>query len=290
MFTAGIDIGSTITKIVIKNETELRANVITPTGAEHRRLAHQVMRDVLANCSLSFDEIDYIVATGYGRINVPFADKQVTEITCHMRGVHWLFPNVKTIIDIGGQDSKGIKVKDGRVVDFIMNDKCAAGTGRFFEVIADVLGVKLEEIGQRSLLSEHPADISNLCTVFAEQEALMRLSEGTSVEDILAGIHKANACRIYTMVSRIKIEKDVAITGGGAKNIGLVKALEQKIGFPVVVAPEPLITGALGAALIAGEAAAALGPEKLKGKKEKRRLEAVTFFDQESKPERGKWH
>ncbi len=288
MFTAGIDIGSTITKIVIKNETELRATVITPTGAEHRRLAHQVMTDALANCGLSFEQIDFIVATGYGRINVPFADQQVTEITCHMRGVNWLFPNVRTIIDIGGQDSKGIKVKNGRLVDFIMNDKCAAGTGRFFEVIADVLGVKLEEIGQRSLLAQHPSDISNLCTVFAEQEALLRLSEGTSVEDILAGILKANASRIYAMVVKIKIEKDVAITGGGAKNIGLVKALEQRIGFPVVVPPEPLITGALGAALIAGETASALGPEKLKINKEKRRLEAVTFFDNEPKPELGK--
>jgi predicted CoA-substrate-specific enzyme activase len=288
MFTAGIDIGSTITKIVIKNETELRATVITPTGAEHRRLAHQVMTDALANCGLSFEQIDFIVATGYGRINVPFADQQVTEITCHMRGVNWLFPNVRTIIDIGGQDSKGIKVKNGRLVDFIMNDKCAAGTGRFFEVIADVLGVKLEEIGQRSLLSQHPSDISNLCTVFAEQEALLRLSEGTSVEDILAGILKANASRIYAMVVKIKIEKDVAITGGGAKNIGLVKALEQRIGFPVVVPPEPLITGALGAALIAGETASALGPEKLKINKEKRRLEAVTFFDKDPKPEPGK--
>jgi predicted CoA-substrate-specific enzyme activase len=279
MFVAGIDIGSTITKIVIKNETEIRATVITPTGAEHRRLAHQVMRDALANCSLSFEVIDYIVATGYGRINVPFADKQVTEISCHMRGVHWFFPNVRTIIDIGGQDSKGIKVKDGKVVDFIMNDKCAAGTGRFFEVIADVLGVKLEEIGPRSMLSENPADISSLCTVFAEQEALLRLSEGASVEDILAGIHKANASRIHAMVGKIKIQKDVAITGGGAKNIGLVKALEQRIGFPVVVPPEPLITGALGAALIAGEAAAALEPQELKGNKDKRRFESVTFFD-----------
>ena len=160
-----------------------------------------------------------------------------------------------------------------------MNDKCAAGTGRFFEVIADVLGVKLEEIGEMSLRSENPADISNLCTVFAEQEALLRLSEGTPVEDILAGVLRANASRIYAIVGKVKIEKDVAITGGGAKNIGLVKALEQRIGFPVVVPPDPLITGALGAALIAGETAAASGPEKLKEKKDKRRLEAVTFFD-----------
>lgn len=284
MFFAGIDIGSTITKIVIKNESEIRATVITPTGAEHRRLAHQVMSDALAKTGLSFGEIDYIVATGYGRINVPFADQQVTEITCHMRGVNWLFPNVRTIIDIGGQDSKGIKVKDGRLVDFIMNDKCAAGTGRFFEVIADVLGVKLEEIGQMSLRSKNPSDISSLCTVFAEQEALLRLSEGRPVEDILAGIHKANATRIFAMVGKIKIEKDVAITGGGAKNIGLVKALEEKLGFPAVVPPEPLITGALGAALIAGEKVIGLGEEELRGTKEKRRLEAVTFFDNAAKP------
>ena len=278
MFTAGIDIGSTITKIVIQNELQTLSSFFVPTGAEHRRLAHEAMNDALTNCSLSFDEIDYIVATGYGRINVPFADKQVTEITCHMRGVNWLFPGVKTIIDIGGQDSKGIKVRDGKLVDFIMNDKCAAGTGRFFEVIADVLGVRLEEIGQMSLRSQNPANISNLCTVFAEQEALLRLSEGTPVEDILAGIHKANATRIHAMVGKIGIEKDVAMTGGGAKNIGLVKALEQKIGFPVVTAPEPLITGALGAALIAREAASGLGLQELKDKKENRRLEAVTFF------------
>jgi len=282
MFVAGIDIGSTITKIVIKNETEILSTVITRTGAEHRRMALQVMTDALANCDLSFESLECIVATGYGRINVPFADQQVTEITCHMRGVHWLFPTVRTIIDVGGQDSKGIKVKDGRQVDFIMNDKCAAGTGRFFEVIGDVLGVKLEEIGPISLRSEKPADISSLCTIFAEQEALLRLSEGTSVEDILAGLLKANAARIHAMVSKIRIEKDVAMTGGGAKNIGLVKALEQKIGFPMVLPPEPLITGALGAALIAGETARSLRTEELRAKKEKRRLEAVTFFDKDS--------
>ena len=278
MITAGIDIGSTITKIVILDELRILSSVTVPTGAEHRRLAHQIMNDALTNCSLSFEQIDHIVATGYGRINVPFADKQVTEITCHMRGINWLLPGVRTIIDIGGQDSKGIKVRDGKLVDFIMNDKCAAGTGRFFEVIADVLGVRLEEIGEMSLRSKNPAQISNLCTVFAEQEALLRLSEGTSVDDILAGIHKANATRIYAMVGKINIEKDVAITGGGAMNIGLVKALEQKIGFPVVTPPEPLITGALGAALIAREVASGLGLQELRDKKENRRLEAVTFF------------
>jgi predicted CoA-substrate-specific enzyme activase len=282
MFIAGLDIGSTITKIVIKNETEICSTVIRPTGAEHRRLAHKIMEEALKGANLTFDKIDYIVATGYGRINVPFADSQVTEITCHMRGINWLFPDVKTIIDIGGQDSKGIKVENGKLVNFVMNDKCAAGTGRFLEVISEVLGVKLEDIGEISLRSSKPADISSICTVFAEQEALVRLSEGTSIEDILAGIHRANASRIYSMVRKIKIEREVAITGGGAKNVGFCKALQEKIGLPVVVPPEPLITGALGASLIAGEKAAKMSDEELKANQKKRKLEAVTFFDEES--------
>jgi len=282
MFFAGIDIGSTITKVVIKDETDICSTVIIPTGAEHRRLAHKIMEEALGKANLTFDEIDYIVATGYGRINVPFADSQVTEITCHMRGVNWLFPDVKTIIDIGGQDSKGIKVKNGKLDNFVMNDKCAAGTGRFLEVISEVLGVKLEDIGEISLRSTRPADISSICTVFAEQEALLRLSEGTPIEDILAGIHKANASRIYAMVRKINVEKDVAITGGGAKNVGFCKALEEKIGFPVVVPPEPLITGALGAALVAEEKAGKISQEELMEKHKQRKIEAVTFFDEES--------
>ena len=280
MYFAGIDIGSTITKVVIKDEKEICSTIIVPTGAEHRRLANQVVEDALKKIDLSSDDLDYIIATGYGRINVPFADAQVTEISCHMRGVNWLFPDVRTIIDIGGQDSKGIRLEDGKLVNFVMNDKCAAGTGRFLEVISDVLGVKLEEIGALSLKSTRPADISSLCTVFAEQEALMRLSEGVPIEDILAGIHKANASRIYAMVRRINIVKEVAITGGGAKNIGLRQALADRIGFPVVVPEEPLITGALGAALIASERHAKSSPEELAEKRRSRRFEAVTFFDE----------
>lgn len=278
MLCAGIDIGSTITKVVVKNETQIRSMVIQPTGAEHRRLAHKVMNKAMVEAAADFDRIDYIVATGYGRINVPFADRQVTEITCHMRGVNFLFPKVRTIIDIGGQDLKGIKIVDGKLRDFVMNDKCAAGTGRFLEVIAEVLGVALEDIGDLSLKSKNPSDISNLCTVFAEQEALLRLSEGTPIEDILAGIHRANATRIKAMVNKLKIEKDVVITGGGAKNIGLVKALEEKIGFPLVVPPEPLITGALGAAIIAAESCRKLSVDELAARKKERRLGAVTFF------------
>ena len=279
MLCAGIDIGSTITKVVVKNESQIRSTVIKPTGAEHRRLAHEVMKAALTDAETELDHIDYIVATGYGRINVLFADRQMTEITCHMRGVNFLFPRVRTIIDIGGQDLKGIKVVDGKLHDFVMNDKCAAGTGRFLEVIAGVLGVALDDIGELSLTSKKPSEISNLCTVFAEQEALLRLSEGTPIEDILAGIHKANATRINSMVSKLKIEEDVVMTGGGAKNIGLCKALEEKIGLPLLVPPEPLITGALGAAIIATEFCRKTDPGELAAKRKERRLEAATFFD-----------
>lgn len=281
MYFAGLDIGSTITKVVIKTDDKICASIIKPTGAEHRRLAHRVMKDALTRAGLSFDQLDTIVATGYGRINVPFADRQVTEITCHMRGVASIFPMVKTIIDIGGQDCKGIKVKNGKLANFVMNDKCAAGTGRFLEVISEVLGVKLEEIGTLSLRSTQPAHISSLCTVFAEQEALLRLSEGATVEDILAGIHKANATRIHSMVERLNIEREVVLTGGGAKNIGLRKALEERLGFEMLVADEPLITGALGAALIAAEQAHKLTRKELEERKQNRRLAAVTFFDNE---------
>tara|TARA_B100001971_G_scaffold186917_1_gene187216 strand:+ start:2878 stop:3729 length:852 start_codon:yes stop_codon:yes gene_type:complete len=280
MFYAGLDIGSTITKVLIKNERKVCTTVIKPTGAEHRRLANEIMKEALRKLNLTTANISYIVATGYGRINVPFADKQVTEITCHMRGINWLFPSVKTIIDIGGQDSKGIKVDNGKLVNFVMNDKCAAGTGRFLEVISDLLGVKLDDIGEISLQSTRPTNISSICTVFAEQETLLQLSKGTSIEDILAGIHRASASRIHSMVKKIKIEKDVAITGGGAKNIGLCKALEERVGFPITVPPEPLITGALGAALIASEETKKISKEELIEKQLKRRWEAVTFFDE----------
>nr|HID59694.1 2-hydroxyglutaryl-CoA dehydratase [Desulfobacterales bacterium] len=278
MFFAGLDIGSTITKIVIKTEDEIWTSVIRPTGAEHRRLAHKLMEEALQKANLTFGQLDYIIATGYGRINVPFADRQVTEISCHMRGINWFFPGVKTIIDIGGQDCKGIKVNNGKLVNFVMNDKCAAGTGRFLEVISEALGVKVEEIGDISLRSTNPAKISSLCTVFAEQEALLRLSEGVSIEDILAGIHRGIATRIYSMVERINIEKEVALTGGGVKNVGLRKALEERIGFPAVVPPEPLITGALGAALFAQEYVGRIDKKELETRKKERRLEAVTFF------------
>jgi len=248
-YFAGIDIGSTMTKAVILDDGII-ASVIGPTGPEHRRLANQVMEEALHRAGLPFDAVTYIVATGYGRISVPFADRQVTEITCHARGIVSLFPKAKTIIDIGGQDSKAITINaKGRPTNFIMNDKCAAGSGRFVEVIADSLGLRLEEMGDISLQSKSPAKISNICTIWA-QEVAARLVEGTPVPDLVAGIHESLADRVARMVKRLKVEKDVVLTGGGGKNKGLVHALSKYLGCEILVPEEPLITGALGAALL----------------------------------------
>lgn len=277
MYFAGVDIGSTMTKVVIMDE-EVLASVIGPTGAEHRRLAYRVMEEALERANLSFDEVSYIVATGYGRINVPFADKQITEITCHAKGVSSLFPTVHIAIDIGGQDAKGIKISGGRVIDFVMNDKCAAGTGRFLEVIAEALGLKLEEMGEVSMKSKNKAKISSTCTVFAEQEVVSRIAEGTLIEDILAGLHDAIASRIYRMAERLKIERDVVVTGGVAKNIGVVKAMEGYLGFPVLVPQEPLLTGARGAALLGKELTLKALEKGESIERGARRLEEATFF------------
>jgi predicted CoA-substrate-specific enzyme activase len=237
------------------------------------------MKEALAKAKLPFEAVTYVVATGYGRINVPFADKQITEITCHARGVGYLLPEARTVIDIGGQDCKGIKLNDnGKVVDFVMNDKCAAGTGRFLEVTAEELGVKLEDMGRLCLEAENKVEISSTCTVFAAQEVVGKLSSGVPLLDIIAGLHEAIATRIYRMVKRVKIEREVVITGGGAKNIGLVKALEAKLGFPALVPDEPLLTGAIGAALLGSDIVKKAAESGAPLPKSDRRLQEVTLF------------
>jgi len=276
-YFAGVDIGSTMTKVVIMNNAVL-ASVIGPTGPEHRKLANRVMEEALKKAGLPFEDITYIVATGYGRINVPFADKQITEISCHARGVAYLLPKARTVVDIGGQDSKGIKLKDGRAVDFVMNDKCAAGTGRFLEVAAEELGVKLEDMGRLSLEAKNALRISNTCTVFAAQEVITKLSDGAALADIIAGLHEAIATRAYSMLRRLKIEREVALTGGGAKNVGLVKALEAKLGFAVQVPPEPLLTGAIGAALLGKDMVKEAEEKGMTLTKAERRLQEATLF------------
>jgi predicted CoA-substrate-specific enzyme activase len=276
-YFAGVDIGSTMTKVVIMNDSVL-ASVIGPTGPEHRKLANRVMEEALKKAKLPFADITYVVATGYGRINVPFADKQITEISCHARGVAYLLPEARTVVDIGGQDSKGIKLKDGRAVDFVMNDKCAAGTGRFLEVAAEELGVRLEDMGKISLEAKNAVRISNTCTVFAAQEVVTKLSEGAALADIIAGLHEAIATRVYGMLRRLKVEREVALTGGGAKNIGLVRALEAKLGFVVQVPPEPLLTGAIGAALLGKDIVKEAEAKGIALTKAERRLQEATLF------------
>ncbi|WXG41122.1 MAG: acyl-CoA dehydratase activase [Candidatus Freyarchaeum deiterrae] len=254
MYTAGIDIGALTAKSIILEDEKPLAFIVIPSGSNSKETAEKVMEATLGKAGLSQEDISFTVATGYGRVNVPFADKQVTEISCHAKGAYSLFPTVRTVIDIGGQDSKAIKIgKDGRVIDFAMNDRCAAGTGRFLEVMAKALEVRLEDLGELSLQSKNKAKISNICTVFAESEVISRISEGTPKVDIIAGIHDAIANRVFGMASRVKIEKDLVMTGGVAKNSGVIKSLEEKVGFKILVSEEPQIVGALGAAIIARE-------------------------------------
>jgi predicted CoA-substrate-specific enzyme activase len=254
LYFAGVDIGSTMTKVVLIDTTDRVLSAIKgPTGPEHRQLANEVMKMALEQANLRLDDISYIIATGYGRVNVPFADDQITELSCHARGVSSIFPNVRTAIDIGGQDAKCLKIHNGRLIDFVMNDKCAAGTGRFLEVTAATLGIRLEDMGDISLKSTKKIQLSNLCTIFAQQEVVALLSRGEKVEDIIAGLHLALASRVATLARRLKIEPDVVLTGGVAKNIGMVKAMKESLGCELLVPEEPLLTGALGAAILAKE-------------------------------------
>jgi len=281
LYFAGVDIGSTMTKVVLMDTKGTILSAIKgPTGPEHRQLANEVMRMALEQAKVPLEQVACIVATGYGRLNVPFADRQITELSCHARGVSSLFPDVRTAIDIGGQDAKCMKINKGKLVDFVMNDKCAAGTGRFLEVIAATLGIKLEDLGKLSLKSNKKAPISNVCTIFAQQEIVTRLSEGEKAEDIIAGLHDALASRVTALAHRLKIEPDVVLTGGVAKNSGMVKAMRENLGCEVLVPPDPLITGAMGAAILAKETYMKATAEGETLPTKPRRLEKATFFQQ----------
>ncbi len=252
--SVGIDVGSVSAEALILRNGKILAYSILGTGANSRKAAEKALEEALEKAGISRDELGPIVATGYGRISVDFALRQVTEISCYARGINFLYPEVRMVIDIGGQDSKAILVgKNGRVLDFVMNDKCAAGTGRFLEVMARVMEVKVDELGEISLRSNNPAEISSTCTVFAESEVVSLIAKGIPVEDIAAGIHRAIARRVGAMARRIGITPPVAFAGGVAKNVGVVKALEEELGVKLIVPEEPQIIGALGAALLASE-------------------------------------
>jgi (R)-2-hydroxyacyl-CoA dehydratese activating ATPase len=261
MPVAGIDVGSLSAEVVIMEQHQIITYTIMPTGANSKIAAERVMDAALRQAGLKLEELAFIVATGYGRINIPFAHKRITEITCHGRGAYFLNPETRTVIDIGGQDSKAIRLNDqGSVLDFVMNEKCAAGTGRFLEVMAQALEVNLEGLAELSGKAERSVPISSMCTVFAESEVVSLIAQGLPREDIARGLHDAIADRTAGMVYRIGLAEKVVMTGGVAKNGGVLHALEQKLKTKIEVPPEPQIAGALGAALLAGEELAKAGP------------------------------
>ncbi|KYH32760.1 acyl-CoA dehydratase activase [Neomoorella mulderi] len=252
--TAGLDLGSLTTKAVVIRDGVIAGSVVMKSGVQSEDIAWRALKAALDQAGIGEEQVDGIVATGYGRVRVPFAHHKVTEITCHARGIYHLWPEVATVIDIGGQDSKVILLdRGGKVRDFVMNEKCAAGTGRFLEVMARSLEVNVEEMGELSLAAPRGASISSMCTVFAESEVVSLVAEGRPVAEIIRGLHEAVAQRVAAMASRVGWEEPVAMTGGVAKNRGVVKSLEDNLGTAIRVPPDPQIIGALGAALLAAD-------------------------------------
>ena len=250
--TAGIDIGSITAKAAVMQDGVLLGTRVNFTGYNAEAAGRRVFEELLEELGLVPAEIGRIVATGYGRKSVAIADKVVTEIMCHAAGARFLDPSVRSLIDIGGQDSKAVVMdENGRVVNFTMNDKCAAGTGRFLEVMARALEAALDEFGDLSLKAGRPARISSLCTVFAESEVISLIAKGETRENIIAGIHESIASRVWAMANRIGLAAPVMMTGGVARNIGVVRALEKAIGMPVVGSPHAQVNGAIGAAALA---------------------------------------
>jgi len=252
---AGVDIGSTTAKAVVLKNGQFLFGKIESTGSNPAHAGQEVLESAINDSGYHKAQLAYTVVTGYGRVSASFADKTVTEITCHGRGAHFVSPDIKTVIDIGGQDSKVISVDaSGRVVDFVINDKCASGTGRFLESAAQlVLHVPLEELGELSAGATSVCKISSMCTVFAQTEIISLLAAGESRENIIAGLHSSIAGRVGTMANRLGVKPVVMMTGGVAKNSGVKYALEKELGTSIIIPADidPQLIGALGAALIA---------------------------------------
>jgi (R)-2-hydroxyacyl-CoA dehydratese activating ATPase len=255
MITVGIDVGSITAKAAVVRDGVVIADKLILTGYNARHAGENVFESIMKESGIDPSSVAKIISTGYGRNSVMIADKTVTEITCHAAGAHYLNPDVRSVIDIGGQDSKAIALdENGNVKDFAMNDKCAAGTGRFLEVMAKALEVDLDSFGSFSLNADQPSKISSLCTVFAESEVISLISKGEKRENIIAGIHASIAARVAAMANRTGLRPPIMMTGGVARNIGVVKALEKKIAQQIEVSPQSQLTGAIGAALLAQRA------------------------------------
>ena len=255
MYVLGIDSGSTSTNAVIMDQDrKIVAFSVVRTGAKSGESADRILKEVLDKASLKREDISWIVSTGYGRVSIDFADENVTEISCHGKGAHYFNPKIRTILDIGGQDSKAIKLSEtGDVSDFVMNDKCAAGTGRFLEMIARSLEVSLDELGAIALESKEKIEITSMCSVFAESEVISLIAQNKEKADIANGVCGAIANKAFGLLRRVGLEPDFMMTGGVAKNPGVVRAVEEKIGSKLYICEEPEIVGATGAALYALE-------------------------------------
>ena len=252
-YAAGVDVGSTQTKAVIIDETaHIIGRALLDTGANVVLAAEQAYVAALEDGGVPEESVGYVVGTGYGRYRVTFGNTQVTEISCHGRGAVHIFPGTRTVVDMGGQDTKAIRVSaSGEIVDFCMNDKCAAGTGRFLGAVASALDIPLSDLGPLALTSAKPVKISTTCTVFAESEVISWLGRGKKVEDILLGVHRSIVSRTVGLMRRVGIEPEVTFTGGVTRNVGMVAGLNEALGFTVNLSPESHFMGALGAALFA---------------------------------------
>jgi predicted CoA-substrate-specific enzyme activase len=253
----GIDIGSGTSKGAITRDGELLAYHLLPSGANYRTTAEKLGQELLAKAGLTSRDIAYTVATGQGSANVAFSDQTVTDIRCCARGINKIFPSVRTVIDVQAQSSQVIRLSEsGQVVNFVVSEKCAAGSGRFLEVIANVLQIDLEDIGPLSLKAKNPVAFTTGCAVFGESEAISRVAEGNAKEDILAGVHQALADKISALTDRVGLENDCAISGGGGLDVGLIESVEDKLGVKLLVPPQPQMVTAFGAAIMAEEMAA----------------------------------
>lgn len=254
-FAAGVDVGSTQTKAVImKDGAEIVGRALVDTGAYVTKAAEHAFHRACRDAHLDPRDVGFVVGTGYGRYKITFGNAQMTEISCHARGASHIFPSTRTVIDMGGQDAKAISVgAEGQVLDFVMNDKCAAGTGRFLANAADVMGISLDEVGPLSLEGTRPVKLTTVCTVFVESDILSYLSMGKKPADILRGVHLAIAKRTISLARRVSIEPEVTMTGGVARNLGMVQALEEVLKTTLQVSPEAHFMGAIGAALFALE-------------------------------------
>ena len=255
VYVLGIDSGSTSTNAVIINQDKkIIAHDVIRTGAKSIESAQKILENILNKSNLKKDDLSLIVSTGYGRVSITYADESVTEISCHGKGAHYFNPKIRTILDIGGQDSKAISLNDnGDVKDFVMNDKCAAGTGRFLEMMAKTLDIPINELGPISLDSKENIEITSMCSVFAESEVISLIAQNKEKSDIIHGIHNSIASKSYSLLKRVGLEKGFMMTGGVAKNVGVVKAVEDKLGDKLYICEEPEIVGATGAALYALE-------------------------------------